>query len=185
MQHPRKSKEEGIKRTMQVYFAGKFTLTGDVALPLGTRLSEDYRARLLGSGELLVKHRSDLFVLEDIKYGGPFYCEEASEGVYTSTDCTAVLRAERASVVAADCYVAVFGESFSVGTVVELCWAIELGKKIVILYKEQSSRYSIASEYWFAIADAVERGRDVTVKTYGDEAEIPNLLSGILTVIEE
>ncbi len=163
-----------------VYCAGKFTLRGDKSLPLDWRLTEDYRAVLLGDPALLVKADTGLTVLERWHYGGPFYCEQASGGVFTSTDCVAVLTAERASVEACDVYAAVFGESFSVGTVVELGWAIELRKDIVILYKRQKSAYSIASEYWFAIADAMRRGDRVKVASYTEEGEIPSLLASLL-----
>lgn len=159
-----------------IYFAGKFTMRGDKSMPLAQRLKEDYRARLLGDSDLLVRSDPALTVMERFRYGGPFYCEMASQGIYTSTDCVAVLTAERASVETCDVYVAVFGESFSVGTVVELGWAIELDKEILILYQLQESDYSIASEYWFAIADAMQRSRSVTAVPYTNADEIPALL---------
>lgn len=167
-----------------IYFAGKFRLCPGKQLPLDQRLTEDFRARLLGMPERLVRYDPDLTVMEQFHYAGPFYCEQASEGVYTSTDCVTVLTAERQSVERCDIYVAVFSESFSVGTVVELGWAIELDKTIVILYQPQESSYSIASEYWFAIADALKRGRQVKVATYREDAEIPDLLRSLLTAIE-
>ena len=163
-----------------VYFAGKFALHEDRSLPLHERLTEDYRSKLLGDSKLLVNAAPTLTVLDKFRYGGPFYCEQASNGVFTSTDCLTVLRAERESVEDCDVYVAVFGDSFSVGTVVELGWAIRLDKTILILYKRQKSSYSIASEYWFAIADAMESGKNVTVSSYGEETEIPALLQEML-----
>lgn len=179
-----KSKGGNCVKRKTVYFAGKFTLRGDPNLPLEQRLTEDYRAHLLKDPARLVKYDPSLTVMGSFRYGGPFYCEEASDGVYTSTDCVAVLSAERASVESCDIYVAVFGESFSVGTVVELGWAIELDKKIVILYKQQKSCYSIASEYWFAITYAIQRSNKVMVASYVDESEIPHLLRSQLTATE-
>lgn len=75
----------------------------------------------------------NLTVWETYRYGGPFYCEQASQGVFTSTDRVVVPTAERSFVENCDAYVAVFGDSFSVGTVVELGWAIELNKSIAVL----------------------------------------------------
>lgn len=163
-----------------IYFAGKFCLSGDSDLPLAQRLKEDYRSVLLGDPALLVREDPNLTVWESYRYGGPFYCEQASQGVFTSTDCVVVLTAERSFVENCDVYVAVFGDSFSVGTVVELGWAIELNKNIVILYKQQESSYSIASEYWFAIADALRRSDKVQVASYVEENEIPRLLRSVL-----
>ena len=156
----------------KIYFAGKFKLDSDTGLSLGERLRDDFRARLLGSGERLAIANEGVMLTADVCYAGPFYCEAASSGEHTSTDCMAVLSAERRAVLECDSYVAVFGESFSVGTVVELGWAIEADKEIYILYKEEKSRYSIASEYWFAIADAKSRGRDVRIFSYSSEEEI-------------
>ena len=113
---------------------------------------------------------------DEICYSGPFYCEAASNGEYTSTDCQTVISAEWKSVRDCDVYVAVFGEDFSVGTVVELGWALAFEKEIFILYKNEESRYSIASEYWFAIADAMRRGDRVSVFTYDDESQIEKII---------
>ena len=155
-------------------------MCGDRSLPLEQRLTQDYRSVLLGNPKHLTQYAPDLTVMENFRYGGPFYCEQASEGIFTSTDCVVVLNAERDSVKNSDIYIAVFGESFSVGTVVELGWAIEFDKDIVILYKRQESAYSIASEYWFAIADAIQRSKKVKVSSYIEESEIPNLLRTML-----
>lgn len=171
-------------KQLSVYFAGKFALRGEKGMPLEQRLTEDYRSALLGNSALLVKHDPNLTVLDNFHYEGPFYCEQASQGVFTSTDCLTVLTAERAFVERCDLYVAVFGENFSVGTVVELGWAIELDKRIVIVYKRQESVYSIASEYWFAIADAMKRSDKVTVASYVEEKEIPELLRSLLSEVE-
>ena len=156
----------------KIYFAGKFNINKDESLPLEVRLKDDFRARLLGDPSKLSLYSDGVMLSENACYFGPFYCEKASEGEYTSTDCQAVLSAEWNAVNNADCYVAVFGESFSVGTVVELGWALNLDKEIYIIYKKEESRYSIGSEYWFAIADAVKRGKSVKLFTYECESQI-------------
>lgn len=163
-----------------VYFAGKFSLSKDSSLPLSLRLKEDYRAKLLGNPEKLVIPKKLTILNGKYHYTGPFYCEQASTGVYTSTDCNVVLEEERKEVLGCDVYVAVFGEDFSVGTIVELEWALEAQKEIIILYKKQKSSYSICSEYWFAIADAAARGNAVTIRAYDQEEEIFHLLCEML-----
>ncbi len=162
----------------RVYFAGKFHFEGEG--DLATRLQNDYRAILLKNSALLVYAQENLQLGKHI-YVGPFYCEQASTGCYTSTDCNAVLKAEYTSVKNSDVFVAVFDESFSAGTVVELGWAIAQNKEILILYKEkEDSRYSLSSEYWFAIADAIHRGKRVQVHSYREEREFFALLTKYL-----
>ena len=154
------------KRKKRIYFAGKFRLEGEGELPV--RLQNDYRAKLLGGGHTLSYAQKNLTFGKHI-YAGPFYCEQASQGDFTSTDCNVVLKAEYEAVKASDVFVAVFDENFSVGTVVELGWSLRQKKEIFILYKEKAdSPYSLCSEYWFAIADAL-RHKKVTVRSYKDE----------------
>ena len=162
----------GIMKTQKkrIYFAGKFCLQGEGELAF--RLKEDYRAKLLGGGELLSYAQTNLPVGGHI-YAGPFYCEAASNGDFTSTDCSIVLNAEYNAILNSDVFVAVFDLDFSVGTVVELGWAIQQNKEILIFYKEkEDSAYNISSEYWFAIADAMRRSKKTTVFSYRSEEEL-------------
>lgn len=160
----------------RIYFAGKFKLDPNTELPLGKRLEGDFRAVLLGGGERLAVASDDVMLTDDISYAGPFYCEAASSGEYTSLDCMEVLAAERRAVLGCDVYVAVFDESFSVGTVVELGWALNCEKEIFIIYKKEPSRYKIASEYWFAIADAISRNDRVSVFACDGDSEIQSII---------
>jgi len=158
----------------KIYFGGKFNLLPDKALPLSERLRADYRTALTGD---ILYARENYIIADRFLYLGPFYSEKASDGDFTSTDCNAVLSAESRSVMECDVFVAVFGEDFSVGTVVELGWAIEQDKEIVILYREEPcSSYNIKSDYWFAIADALSRSERVTVFSYLEEGELVPLL---------
>ncbi|MBO5179052.1 MAG: nucleoside 2-deoxyribosyltransferase [Clostridia bacterium] len=152
----------------KIYFAGKFNLNKDKTLPLDKRLKEDFRSKILGDSKKLTCSDDNLLLNNKYKYAGPFYCEQASNGDYTSTDCNVVLNEEYKAVSNSDIYLAVFDENFSVGTIVELGWAITQNKKIFIFYKEEDSKYQIKSEYWFAIADALKRGKDVTVYGFDD-----------------
>lgn len=161
----------------KVYFAGKFNLIKDNDKTLEERLVNDFRSKLLGSSKLLTYYQENLKMNDKYQYLGPFYCEQASLGDYTSTDCNVVLNAEMEAVSNSDIYVAVFGEKFSVGTVVELGWAINMNKKIVIFYKEEESNYQIKSEYWFAIADGLNRSNKIKVFKYKKEEEIVDIIN--------
>jgi len=160
----------------KIYFAGKFNLLNNNSLTLEERLVNDFRSKLLGDSKLLTYYQKDLKIDDNYQYLGPFYCEQASFGDYTSTDCNVVLKSEIEAVKNADIYVAVFGEKFSVGTIVELGWALNMNKKIVIFYREEESNYQIKSEYWFAIADALNRSNNIEVFKYKNEIEIVDLI---------
>ena len=132
----------------KVYFAGKFNLIKDKKLPLHKRLVNDFRAKVLEDSMKLTYASSDLYLNDKYQYTGPFYCEQASNGDFTSTDCNVVLTSEKESVKKCDIFVCVFGENFSVGSIVELGWALNLNKEITILYQEEeNSKYQIKSEY--------------------------------------
>ncbi len=164
----------------KVYFAGKFNKSKQKGLPLSAALSEDYRAKLLQDSKLLTYYQRNLVVGGKFEYAGPFYCEQASGGNFTSTDCNEVLNAEYNFILSSDIFAAVLGESFSVGSIVELGWALNAGKQIILLYQEEDSAYTIKSEYWFAIADALKRSKNLVVRKYKDYSEIVNLISKTL-----
>lgn len=168
----------------KIYFAGKFNLLKDNNLPLEQRLINDYRSKILGSSKLLTYHQEKLIINDNYQYLGPFYCEQASNGNYTSTDCNVVLNSEMEAVKNCDIYVAVFNQSFSVGTIVELGWAISMNKKIIIFYQNEETSYQIKSEYWFAIADAIARGNDVTVFSCNDNDEVVEKIKSEILKIE-
>ena len=77
-------------------------------------------------------------------------------------------------------FVVVLGESFSVGSIVELGWALDMNKDIVILYQEEESVYKIKSEYWFAIANALKQSNKVRVYKYQTQAEICNIITNMI-----
>lgn len=156
----------------KVYFAGKFNLIKNKSLPLSQRLQNDYRAKILCSSEKLSVYQTDLFISKKTIYSGPFYCEQASNGNFTSTDCNVVVDSEFKAVNECDIYFAVFDEDFSVGTVVELGWAIQSQKNIIIFYKEENSNYNIKSDYWFAICDALKRAKNINVYKYKNIDEV-------------
>lgn len=164
----------------KIYFAGKFRKKR--AKSLAESLVLDYRAILLGSSELLTKYTKDLCIQNKFVYMGPFYCEQASNGDYTSTNCNDVLRAEYNAVKNSDLCFFVFDQSFSVGSVVELGWALQQNKEIVILYKKEASSYNIKSEYWFAIADAMQKSKKIKIISYETENE---KLSAIAKFLKE
>lgn len=164
----------------KVYLAGKFKMLKDSNLSLSERLVNDFRSILLGDAKLLTLAQDNLQLNDNYIYNGPFYCEQASNGDYTSTDCKVVLDNEYKAVLDSDIYIAVFGDKFSVGTIVELDWALDNDKDIVILYKEEESEYTIKSDYWFAIANALKKRRDIQLYKYKDDMEMVKCLREVL-----
>ncbi len=164
----------------KVYLAGKFNLIKNNDLSLSEKLVNDFRAILLGNAHLLTFAQENLKLNEKYIYSGPFYCEQASNGDYTSTDCNVVLENEYKAVLDSDIYVAVFGEKFSVGTIVELDWALENNKEIIILYQEEDSNYTIKSDYWFAIANALKRNNKIKLYKYKNDDEVVKYLQEVL-----
>lgn len=149
-----------------VYFAGKFNKDHDESKTLSDRLINDFRSIILGSSKRLTFAEENLIIDDKFIYNGPFYCEQASNGDFSSTDCNVVLDAEYKSVKESDIYFALFDENFSVGTIVELSWALDMNKEIIIYYKEEESVYDIKSDYWFAILNALKKSNKITVKSF-------------------
>lgn len=164
------------KEPKKIYFAGKFNLSKDKNLPLHERLVNDFRSIILKDAKLMVQASKNLKLNNHYIYNGPFYCEEASNGNFTSTDCNVVLNAEFEAVKNSDIYLVVFNSSFSVGSIVELEWALNLKKEIVIFYQEEASNYTIKSEYWFAIADALNKSKKVKVYHYKNDSDLCKLI---------
>lgn len=155
-----------------IYFAGKFNKKGGSDKTLSEKLVDDYRSIILGSSKRLTYASDNLVIDNKFIYNGPFYCEQASNGDFSSTDCNVVFDSEYDSVKKSDIYFALFDEGFSVGTIVELDWAIEMDKQIIIYYKEEESEYEIKSEYWFAILNALKKSKKVTVKSFRKLEEV-------------
>ena len=164
----------------KIYFAGKFNKIKDHSLSLEKQLVNDFRSQLLGSSRLLTYASDNLIVNNQFIYTGPFYCEQASNGDYTSTDCNIVIDTEFEAVKKSDQIIIVFNESFSAGSIVELGWAINLDKEIKIIYQKEKSIYQIKSEYWFAIADAIKRGNKVDIYQYKNKEDLLPLIKQIL-----
>ena len=91
----------------KIYFAGKFKLDNNKTLPLEKRLRDDFRSKILGSSEKLKNAVSNGLILNNgYIYSGPFYCEKASNGDFTSNDCNTVLNEEYKAVEKSDIYFA-------------------------------------------------------------------------------
>ena len=163
----------------KIYFAGKFQLDSNKTLPLEKRLVNDFRSKILGGSEKLKNAVSGGLLLNNgYIYSGPFYCEKASNGDFTSDDCNTVLNEEYKAVEEADIYFALFDQKFSVGTIVELGWAIEMGKKIVMFYEEEkNSTHDIKSEYWFAIANALKNSNKIRVYKFNNIDDVVNKIN--------
>lgn len=139
----------------KIYFGGKFNLIKNKNLLLNEKLEKDYRSILLGDSNLLTLANNNVKLKNyPILYKGPFYCEQASNGDYTSNSCEVVVTEELKSIVDSDIFVCIFDFNFSVGTITELIEAAHNKKRIVVFYKNESNDYDIKSEYWFAITRA-------------------------------
>jgi hypothetical protein len=170
----------------KIYFAGKFNLSKE-NLPLSDRLVNDYRSKLLGDSKRLTYACTDLQLKDyNIIYNGCFYCEQASNGDYTSTDCNTVVTEEIKQVLSSDIVCCVFDSDFSVGTIVELMDAVKSGKRVAIFYKNEATSYDIKSEYWFAITRAVQISKEngTVVEIFGyDQLDVA--LSDWLKTVNE
>lgn len=167
----------------KIYFAGKFDLSPK-GENLSQRLMNDFRSRLLGdSQKLTFADENTILQNYPIQYVGPFYCEKASNGDYTSDDCEVVVGEETKAVMGADIFCCVFDLNFSVGTVVELIDAAYAKKRIAIFYKNESSNYKIKSEYWFAICRAIEisKANGTMLETFSYDSNVLPALHNWLT----
>ena len=122
-----------------IFCGGKFKLKEDKSLKLEERIKEDYRAYLLKDPKKFLYSHTGSIILDKYKYNGTFYCEKASNGDYTSTDCNTVLKEEYKALSESDIFLCVFDDTFSVGTVVELNWAVNLNKEIIICFKKKDN----------------------------------------------
>lgn len=160
----------------KLYLSGKFNKSDDKKASLAQRLQNDFRAILLRDANLLVNAADNVQIGNKYLYCGPFYCEQASNGKFTSTECTVVVSSERVAVDNCDVFIAVFDENYSPGTIVELGWALNADKEIIILYKNQDSKYSIQSEHWFAITDAQMRTKTIQIFAYDTVNEMLDII---------
>ena len=160
-----------------IFCGGKFKLKEDKSLSLADRIKDDYRSHLLKDPNKFLYAHSGSIILDEFKYNGTFYCEKASNGDYTSTDCNSVLNEEYKALSNSDIFLCVFDDTFSVGTVVELNWAVNLNKEIIICFqKNKNSPYSVKSEYWFAIVDALNRTKNVRIFSFDTNDELLDLI---------
>ena len=160
-----------------IFCGGKFKISSDKSLPMAERIKEDYRSYLLKDPNKFLYAHSGSIILDQFIYKGTFYCEKASNGDYTSTDCNSVLKEEYKALSESDIFLCVFDDTFSVGTVVELNWAVNLNKEIIICFQNKDdSPYNIKSEYWFAIVDALNRTNNVKIFSFNTYQELLDLI---------
>ena len=154
-----------------IYFAGKFRKSKKYSA-LEQILKNDYRAKILKNKTHMAYYIPDLKINDRYIYSGPFYCEQNEKGKTSTTNCDIVLNSEFNQVKNCDIFVCVFDTNFSIGSVVELGWALNTNKKIFILYRKTPSTHEIPSEYWFAIADAKRRNEHVSTFEYNSKKEM-------------
>lgn len=166
----------------KIYFAGKFNKLSDSKLSLCERLKNDYRSQLLGDSKRLTYYNEECFISKGHQYVGCFYCEKASEGIFTSTDCQIVVTEELKQIDKCDTFIVVFDEKFSTGSIAELVYAATKQKDIIIFYKQQSTKYDVKSEYWFAMVCAQQLSSSTKFILYNEET---NIVSEIQKILEE
>lgn len=178
----RKVEESNSTRKKVVYIASKFRMEGHKDLPLHRRLINDFRSKLLGSSEKLTINIGLVEIPEcNALYAGPFYCEQASNGNYTSTDCNTVVKEEIKAVDEADTFITYLDENYSCGSITELIYAALKNKNILIVYKEESEvKYATKSEHWFAITAALQFNERVQVKKVETEEEVIDAIKNYL-----
>ena len=175
----------------KVYIATKFKLNNNTELALEDRLVDDIRSKLLGDSKKLAYFNSSSACLiktknlndRKIVYNGPFYCEEASSGILTSTDCNEVVSKELTAVDECDTFIVYFDENFSCGSVVELMYAVSRSKNVLVIYKEEASvKYETKSEHWFAIVSALKLSpaRRINVVAVKSEDEVLGVIKSAL-----
>lgn len=173
-------------KEFKIFFGGKFDLSAS-GKELHQRLKNDYRSTLLGDPKKLAFADSSVKLKDyPISYKGTFYCEKASNGDYTSTDCEVVSSEEIEAIMHADIFCCVFDLHFSVGTIVELIEAAFARKRIVIFYKNEDSNYAIKSEYWFAITRALKicQLNHTQIEVFGyDENVLPILYNWLNNLV--
>ena len=171
----------------KICFAGKFNLKSGKE-KLSKRLIDDYRSKILGDSEKLTYASKNLRLKDyGIIYHGCFYCEEASNGDFTSSDCDCVVSAETREVLSCDIFCCVFDSSFSTGSVVELMDAMHAKKRVAIFYKNEETSYKIKSEYWFAITRAMHIAKEnkTEIEIYSYENDLMEQLLPWLSKIEK
>jgi len=113
------------------------------------QVSRDYRARILGSSDLLLQRSNGILLRSDLMYIGPFYFE-APEMLDTD-----IIRAERQMV--ENCSHAVFllEDGCCPGTITELIYASLLKKEIAVFYIRKSdaeeTESSLHTPCWYPI----------------------------------
>lgn len=164
----------------RVYIATKFNMQDGDTLAL--KLRYDLRSKLLGSSDKIVNNNGFVKIPDTrALYTGPFYCEQASNGDYTSTDCNLVVKEELKAVSESDTFIVYFDENYSCGSVVELMYAVMTDKNVLIVYKEESTiTYNTKSEHWFAITSAVQLSDKVEVKSVKSETEVLDIIKEYL-----
>lgn len=113
------------------------------------RAGEDYRARLLGSADLLLCRRDEVRLGADLAYVGPFYFE--SDGMIDRD----IVEAELGMVRRCTDAVFLLDGGLCPGTVSELTLASALGKRVAIFYvrrgETEETESTLHSPCWYPI----------------------------------
>lgn len=179
----------GAYKRKNVYIASKFnkvqgsSLKEQLAVDLHTKIVQNFNRAY----DIVNAVRNGLPLGFGYSYVGPFYCEEASNGVYTSTSCKDVVNKEIQAVSQADKFIVYFDSKYSCGSVVELIYAAMTygeDKSIDIIYEtEPNNDYELKSEHWFAIQSALQLTKaKISIEAVNNEDEALEYILNILKI---
>ena len=118
-----------------------------------TSAAMDYRVRILGSVEGLMRKRTDNFIKEEVEYIGPYYVE--TEDVPYGLNDEIIVGTELKMI--EECTDAIFllDDGCCPGTISELTLASVRGKRVAVFYirrnEDEETESSLHTPCWFAI----------------------------------
>ena len=160
---------------LMAYFGGKFPFSyKDFSLE---NLSKDYRAKLIGTGNLSKQPLNFPMIRKGLVYSGPFYFYDVGD------DAESVVQREIETVIGSDvCYFLIDKDGAQPGTVTEIINAT-LHKKIVKIFYVQKDldvgepERDISSPLWYPIIFANKMNKENTfVKAFPTLEEAENAL---------
>lgn len=150
---------------------------------LEEQLKNDLRALLLEDVSLLIQPTHATIPNTELIYNGPFYCESAGEqGDVTCTDCNQIVAEELKALDDSDLFLCYLDDTFSTGSIVELMYCATKGIPTIVLYKNQTTKYNINSEYWFALTAAKQLNPHLQLVEVQDGLTIDGLRKAITII---
>ena len=145
----------------KIYIASKFQFDTNGSL------KNDIRSLLLGNEKYLLNDlRKTINILGDeYLYAGPFFNEKAAEHDLSASFGKIVVEAEKKAIDNCNTFIVIFDNEVSPGSVTELIYAAQKGKKCYVFYLSDKNK----SENWFPIEFSKLLGDNVRVIPYTDK----------------